>query len=111
MPEDSNSAVDTYLKPTSYGFEATVRPWDQAGKAFHAIGAEVFGYSKSIFEDSIRAFEQLLGATSPTQMIGIHAEFAQASFDTYVAQMSKLTEMVAEMWTLRETNAWMTHLT
>jgi phasin family protein len=62
-------------------------------KGFQAIAAEITDYSKKAFEDSTRAFEQLIGAKSIEQAIEIQSQYAKKAYDTYVAEMSKLGEM------------------
>ncbi len=46
-------------------------------KGFQAIAAEVTDYSKKAFEDSTRAFEQLIGAKSIEQAIEIQSHVCQ----------------------------------
>ncbi|MGC1179149.1 MAG: phasin family protein, partial [Methyloceanibacter sp.] len=50
-------------------------------------------YSKKAVEDSMRAFEQLMGAKSLEQAIEIQSQFTKKAYDTYMAEMSKLGEM------------------
>jgi phasin family protein len=64
-------------------------------KGFQAIAAEVTDYSKKAFEDSTRAFEQLIGAKSVEQAVEIQSQYAKKAYDTYIAEMSKLGEMYA----------------
>ena len=75
------------------GFDAAVRSFGEVNKGFQAIAAEVTDYSKKAFEDSTRAFEQLIGAKSIEQAIEIQSQYAKKAYDTYVAEMSKLGEM------------------
>ena len=75
------------------GFDAAVSSFGEANKGFQAIAAEISAYSKKAFEDGTRAFEQLLGAKSFEQAIEIQSQYAKKAFDTYVAELSKLSEM------------------
>ena len=68
-------------------------PLVKPNKGFQAIAAEISAYSKKAFEDGTRAFEQLLGAKSFEQAIEIQSQYAKKAFDTYVAELSKLSEM------------------
>ena len=53
--------------------------------------------SKRAFEDATRTFEQLVGVKSLEQAIEIQSQYAKRSYDNWVAEASKLSEMCAEM--------------
>ena len=84
---------EEFQKVGKDGFDAAVRSFGEVNKGFQAIAAEVTDYSKKAFEDSTRAFEQLIGAKSIEQAIEIQSQFAKKAYDGYVAEMSKLGEM------------------
>lgn len=86
---------EEFQKVGKEGFDATVRSFGEMNKGFQAIAAEVTDYSKKAFEDSTRAFEQLMGAKSIEQAIEIQSTYAKKAYDAYVAEMSKLGEMYA----------------
>lgn len=86
---------EEFQKVGKDGFDATVRSFGEMNKGFQAIAAEVTDYSKKAFEDSTRAFEQLMGAKSIEQAIEIQSTYAKKAYDAYVAEMSKLGEMYA----------------
>jgi len=66
-------------------------------KGFQAIAATVTDYSKKVFEDGTRAFEQLVGAKSFEQVLEIQSQYAKKAFDAYIAQASKLGEMYVDL--------------
>ena len=84
---------EEFQKVGKDGFDAAVRSFGEVNKGFQAIAAEVTDYSKKAFEDSTRAFEQLIGAKSIEQAIEIQSQYTKKAYDTYVAEMSKLGEM------------------
>jgi hypothetical protein len=84
---------EEFQKVGKDGFDATVRSFGEVNKGFQAIAAEITDYSKKAFEDSTRAFEQLIGAKSIEQAIEIQSQYAKKAYDTYVAEVSKLGEM------------------
>jgi phasin family protein len=86
---------EEFQKVGKDGFDATVRSFGEMNKGFQAIAAEVTDYSKKAFEDSTRAFEQLMGAKSIEQAVEIQSSYAKKAYDAYVAEMSKLGEMYA----------------
>jgi phasin family protein len=86
---------EEFQKVGKDGFDAAVRSFGEMNKGFQAIAAEVTDYSKKAFEDSTRAFEQLIGAKSVEQAVEIQSQYAKKAYDGYVAEMSKLGEMYA----------------
>lgn len=88
---------EEFQKVGKDGFDATVRSFGEMNKGFQAIAAEVTDYSKKAFEDSTRAFEQLIGAKSIEQAVEIQSQYAKKAYDTYMAEMSKLSEMYVGM--------------
>jgi hypothetical protein len=73
------------------------RSYGELNKGFQAITARMTDYSKRAFEDAIRTFEQLVGVKSLEQAIEIQSQYAKRSYDNWVAEASKLSEMCAEM--------------
>ena len=84
---------EEFQKVGKDGFDAAVKSFGEMNKGFQAIAAEVTDYSKKAFEDSTRAFEQLIGAKSIEQAVEIQSQYAKKAYDTYMAEMSKLGEM------------------
>ena len=84
---------EEFQKVGKDGFDVAVRSFGEMNKGFQAIAAEVTDYSKKAFEDSTRAFEQLIGAKSIEQAVEIQSQYAKKAYDTYMAEMSKLGEM------------------
>ena len=88
---------EEFQKVGKDGFDATVRSFGEVNKGFQAIAAEITDYSKKAFEDSTRAFEQLIGAKSIEQAIEIQSQYAKKAYDTYVGEVSKLGEMWVDL--------------
>ena len=86
---------EEFQKVGKDGFDAAVKSFGEMNKGFQAIAAEVTDYSKKAFEDSTRAFEQLIGAKSVEQAVEIQSQYAKKAYDGYVAEVSKLGEMYA----------------
>jgi hypothetical protein len=95
MPEELKNIGEEYQRLTKDGFDAAVRSFAEVNKGFQGIAAEVTDYSKKAFEDSTRAFEQLIGAKSIEQAIEIQSQYAKKAYDTHMSEMSKLGEMYA----------------
>ena len=84
---------EEFQKVGKDGFDAAVRSFGEVNKGFQAIAAEFTDFSKKAFDDSTRAFEQLIGAKSIEQAVEIQSQYAKKAYDTYMAEMSKLGEM------------------
>ncbi len=76
-------------------FEAVQTAATEMSKQFQAIAAETTDYSKRSLESSAAFVEKLLGVTKFDQAIALQQDFAKASYEGFVAEMSKLGEMYA----------------
>lgn len=88
---------EEYQKLNKDGLDATFRSFGEANKGYQALVAEMTDYSKKAFDEGIRAWEQLLGVKSIDQAIQIQSQYAKNAYDGYVAEMSKLGEMCAQL--------------
>ena|SRR5215510_8280158 len=88
---------EEFQRTSKDGFDASVRSLGEVSKGFQAIAATIVDYSKKNFEDSTRAFEQLIGAKSFEQAWEIQSQFAKRAFDAYVAQASKIGELYVDL--------------
>ena len=97
MSKEIDNFGEAYQKRSKDSFDATVHSFGEVNKGFQAIAAEVTDYSKEVFDDGIRAWEQLLGVKSFDQAIRIQSEYAKTAYDKHIAEWSKLSEMYAGM--------------
>lgn len=67
------------------------------GKGFQAIAVEVADYSKKSFEDGSAHMEKLFGVKTLDKAIEIQSNFVKSSYETYVARMTKLGELYADL--------------
>ena len=88
---------EEFQRASKDGFDASVRWLGEWNKGFQAIAATVADYSKKSFEDGTRAWEQLIGVKSVEQAWEIQSQYAKKTFDAYVAQASKLSEMYVDL--------------
>jgi hypothetical protein len=85
--------TEEFQKVSKEGFDAVLRAWDEASKGLQAIATEVTEYSKNVFTEATRAFEQMLGSKSAEQAIEIQSRYAKKAYDAHVAEVTKLGEM------------------
>lgn len=82
---------------TAFGQEnvdAIVKSSELAAKAAEGIGSEVAAYSKKSFEDGVAAAQDFAGAKTLTELFEKQTAFAQASFEGFVAQSTKMNEIL-----------------
>ena len=87
------NGFEEFQKVGKDGFDTAVRSFGEVNKGVQAIAAEFTDYSKKVSEDATRAFEQLIGAKSVEQAFEVQSTFAKKAYDTYMAEVSKLSEM------------------
>lgn len=75
------------------GFEAYVASSTALSKGFQAIAQEAADFSRKSFETGTAAFEKLAGVKSLDKAIEAQQAFAKESYETLVAQMSKMNEL------------------
>jgi phasin family protein len=66
-------------------------------KNAQAIATEVADYSKKSFEDSTAALEKLMSAKSLEKAMEVQSEYLKSSYEGFVAQSSKLSELYADL--------------
>lgn len=75
------------------GFEAYVASSNALTKGFQAIAQEAADYSRKSFEKGTAAFEKLTATKSFDKALEAQQAFAKESYESMVAQMTKLNEM------------------
>jgi phasin family protein len=93
MVEGSQQVREQFQRLGKNGFDAALRSYSEAHKGFQTIATTIIDLSKKSFEEATRAFKQLVGAQSIEQVVEIQSQYVQKAFDTYVAEMSKLTDI------------------
>jgi hypothetical protein len=97
MLEPFQKANDDFQKMGKDNRDAMLRSYGELNKGVQAITARLTDYSQRSFEDATRAFEQLMGTKSLEQAVEIQSQYAKKAYDSWMAEVSKLTEMYADM--------------
>jgi hypothetical protein len=92
-----DKVFEEFEKVGKDSLDAAVRSLGDMNKGLQAIAVEVTDYSKMAVEDSMRAFEQLMGAKTLEQAIEIQSKYAKKAYDAYMAEMSKLRRDVGRL--------------
>jgi len=64
-------------------------------KGVQQIATETTEYSKKSVESASAAFEKLVGAKSIDVALQVQGEFAKASYESFIAQSTKMGELYA----------------
>jgi phasin family protein len=75
------------------GYEAFVASSTAMTKGFQAMAQETADFSRKSFEKSTATFEKATAAKSFDKAIEVQQAFAKESYETLVAQMTKLNEL------------------
>jgi phasin family protein len=77
--------------------DATLKTLGTVSKGAQAIAVEVADYSKKSFEQSTATLEKLVGARTLEKALEIQTDYLKSSYETLVAQSSKLGEIYANL--------------
>ena len=74
--------------------EAYMKAANAAGKGVETLHSELYSFSKQSVEESIAATKALMGSKSIHEAFELQSDFAKSAFDSYVGQMTKLSEIM-----------------
>lgn len=86
-----------YDQLLSYGrdtVEAYMKAANAAGKGVETLQSELYAFSKQSLEESIAATKALMGSKSIHEAFELQTDFAKSSFDSYIGQVSKLSDIM-----------------
>lgn len=93
--EKAAKSYDHFLGYGKETVEAYTKAANVAAKGAETLHNEIFAYSKQSMEDTMAATKALLATKSVHEAFELQSDFAKTAFDTYVAQMTKLGEIMA----------------
>jgi len=88
---------DEFQKFGKEQLEAATSAASSLAKGLQSIAAEATDYSKKSLENNSAYIEKLLGANSLDTAIQIQSEFAKTSYEGFVAQMTKISELYTNL--------------
>jgi hypothetical protein len=77
--------------------DSALKSFGVLSKGTQAIAVEVVDYSKKAFEEGTAAMEKLFGVKSLDKVIELQTEYAKSAYESYVAKVSKISEMYADL--------------
>jgi hypothetical protein len=90
-------SFDEIQKLGRENFDTALSSFGEVNRGFQAIATEMTDYGKKAFEDGAKTFEQLVGCKSIEQAVDVQTAYAKKAYDDYIAQMTKLSEMYADL--------------
>lgn len=79
--------------------ETMTKSFASMSQAFQAIATEATDYSKKSMEESVAHIEKLMSVKSVEAATELQTAFAKSSYEGFVAQATKLTDMYADLAT------------
>jgi hypothetical protein len=90
----------TYEDFSKYGKEfadSGLKSFASLSKGAQAIAAEATDYTKKSFEAGSAVVEKMLSAKSFEKVIEIQSDYAKQSYESFVAEVSKIGDLYAEL--------------
>jgi phasin family protein len=95
--EKTSKMAEELTELTKGNVEAIVASGRVAAKGAEAMTQEVAEYSKKSFESATGALKSFAAVKSPTELFQLQSEFAKTSFDSMVAEASKVSESMLKL--------------
>jgi len=92
MFEKTTKAGEELTEFTKGNMEAFATSAKTAAKGAESLGQEIVDYSKKRFESASETIKNLATVKTPTELFQIQSDYAKSSFDSAVAEASKLSE-------------------
>tara|TARA_R110002167_G_scaffold16681_1_gene64788 strand:+ start:619 stop:1125 length:507 start_codon:yes stop_codon:yes gene_type:complete len=95
--EDFVKGYDEFAVTGKDNVEAVVAASTAYTKGMEAIAGEWMAFTKSAMEQNMTNAKAVMGAKTMQEMMDLQAGFAKSSFDGFVAQSTKVSEMAAKV--------------
>src|SRR6516165_12659895 len=89
--------IDEMQKLEKDNMDATLKSFGALSKSLQAITVEIADFSKNFFYKDTAATEKLIGAKSLEKAIEVQTDYAKSSYETFVAEATKLSELYADL--------------
>ena len=92
--EKSLAGVNELNADSKKNMEAIVASVTAAAKGVETLSAETVAYSKTAFENQVAVAKTLASVKSVQEAFEIQSTFAKSTFEGYMAQMTKASEIM-----------------
>jgi phasin family protein len=91
--EKALKGYDAFLGYGKETAEAVMKSATVAGKSAETINSEIYSFSKQSIEDTVAATKAVMSSKSVHEAFEFQTDFAKSVFESYVAEMSKISEL------------------
>lgn len=95
--EKSQKGFEEMNELTKGNVEAFVEASRIAAKGLETLGQEMAEYGRKSFEHATSTAKTLASVKSPTEFMKLQSDFVRQSFDSFVAEASKTTELMIKL--------------
>ena len=88
---------EDFQKVGKDNMDVCMKQFGAVSKGWQAIATEFADYSKKSFEEGSATLEKLFGAKSLEKAIEIQSEYVKASYEGFVAEATKLSELYTDL--------------
>ena len=88
---------DQFQKFGEENVDAALKSFGAVSKGAQAIATEAADFARKSFEQGTATFEKLVGAKSLDKAIEIDTDYLKTSYEGFVAQSTKITELYANV--------------
>jgi hypothetical protein len=89
--------IDDASKKSKEAMDTMLKNYSEVTKGFQAIAAEATDYSKKSFQDLSSFMEAMTSVKSVEAVFELQASFMKSSYESFVAEATKMSEMYAEL--------------
>jgi hypothetical protein len=89
--------IDEASKKSKEALETMTKNYSEITKGFQSIATEATDYSKKSFQDMTSYVEALVAVKSPEAAFELQTTFFKSSYESFVAEATKIGEMYAEL--------------
>ena len=77
--------------------DAMTKSFGVMPKTVQAIATEMSDYSRRLFENGVKAMQDILASKSPDKAMEVQSAYAKAAYEDYTAQVTKLGQLYSEL--------------
>lgn len=89
--------IEEANRKSKEALDGVVKSYSEVAKGWQAIAAETSDFSRKYVQDMSSYFEQLVGVRSIEAAFELQSKFAKTSYETAVAQTTKLAELYSDL--------------
>ncbi len=94
--EAAFKGYDQYSAFTKAHYDAVAKSFDILSKGFEDVSKAWYDYTKTSVDAGVDFSKRVMGAKSVNEVVDLQNDFAKTSFDSFVAESTKLSEMTVK---------------